>query len=458
MVSPTPWSKRPWWLVLAGLSFGLFAVVRAERLPIKIFTSADGLGSSASLSLVRDYRGFIWLGTRDGLVRFDGSRFITYRIGKPDDDPTVYSILPTRQGIYWINLNRGPDYRFIDRGDATLLEAMQQQDAKSDAQVPLKVEPITNLRFPSFEDSAGNLWSFEAKGLDLLREVDGKTVSQLIELQLPGNPDQRLTSAAFKPGSDGSFWIGTNWGLVRRLADGRFIQFLFDPQRTSNLIGKFVEDKENRVWIGSDDGILVLKVEPVSQLMGLGPFTERKVTISAGKIASDGQAELPTRTGEAFSFTFRDLLRRRAVSDGNTGMIKPKIQDLLCASNGTVWIADLNGLVSYDGKRFQHFTEAQGLASNIISQLVEDNDRNIWLGSYGGLMRLKPNGLTTFDLRDGLVDRRVHSIYETDSGELYVVTDNWNISGFREGVFKTARPQIPEDAFYLWHSNVALRD
>jgi ligand-binding sensor domain-containing protein len=57
-------------LLFAAASF-------AERLRIKIYTSADGLGSSASFNLVRDSRGFIWLGSRDGLVRFDGHRFIT---------------------------------------------------------------------------------------------------------------------------------------------------------------------------------------------------------------------------------------------------------------------------------------------------------------------------------------------------------------------------------------------
>src|SRR6266480_585564 len=155
--------------------------LRAERLPIKIYTSADGLGSSASFSLVRDSRGFIWLCSRDGLVRFDGYRFITYRIGNDDADPAVYSMLPTRKGVYWINLNTGTDYRFIDQGDATPLEPIPQL-SRNDPRVPLvNVEPLKGLRFPSFEDSAGNLWGYESNGLDLLREVDGRMISQLID-------------------------------------------------------------------------------------------------------------------------------------------------------------------------------------------------------------------------------------------------------------------------------------
>src|SRR5258705_2893974 len=152
--------------------------LRAERLPIKIYTSADGLGTSASFYLVRDLRGFIWLCSRDGLVRFDGYRFITYRIGNDDADPAVFSLLPTRSGVYWINLNTGTDYRFIDKGDATMLEPMQLL-SRNDQRVPLvNVEPVKDMRFPAFEDSAGNLWSYEPKGIDLLHEVDGRMVSE----------------------------------------------------------------------------------------------------------------------------------------------------------------------------------------------------------------------------------------------------------------------------------------
>ena len=65
-------------LLLICLCFTLH--VRAERLPIRIYTSADGLGSSYVTYLMRDSRGFLWVGTRDGLSRFDGLRFVTYQM------------------------------------------------------------------------------------------------------------------------------------------------------------------------------------------------------------------------------------------------------------------------------------------------------------------------------------------------------------------------------------------
>jgi ligand-binding sensor domain-containing protein len=104
---PVGCSRR---VALLALLFCFIGVTKAERLPVKIYTSADGLGSSAAFSLVRDPRGFIWLCSRDGLVRFDGYRFITYRIGNDNADPAVANLLPTHNSGYWIDLNRGTDY------------------------------------------------------------------------------------------------------------------------------------------------------------------------------------------------------------------------------------------------------------------------------------------------------------------------------------------------------------
>jgi PAS domain S-box-containing protein len=443
-------------LVLVSLTLAVFSVLRAERLPIKIYTSADGLGSSATFSLVRDSRGFIWLCSRDGLVRFDGYRFITYRIGKDDADPAVFNVLPTRNGVYWINLNRGTDYRFVDKGDATELQPIQQQLA-NDPRIPLlNLEPATS-GFPQFEDQAGNLWTSSARGINLLHEVDGRLVSELVELNLPGLPADGLTSVTFVNRRAGGFWIGTNWGLVRRLPDGRMSHYRIDPKNNLDLVRYFAEDKNGCVWIARPDGLLVLKVEPAGELSGSN-LPSQKVVVKPGRVDANGRAELPVQPGVAFTFTFQDMFRDNLAKHPAPENSKPVVWGVLCASDGKIWITNTGGLVVYDGRGFRHFTTEQGLATNNLSEIVEGNDGNIWLSSYSGLMRLNPNGLTVFDRRDGLAETRVHSIYEDRSGKLNVVTDNWNISQLRDGVFKTARPRVPDDARFFWHSNVAFLD
>ena len=65
---------------LTGLLLGMATAVRAERLPVKTYGLADGLPSTFVDHIVSDSRGLLWFSTRDGLARFDGSRFVTYGI------------------------------------------------------------------------------------------------------------------------------------------------------------------------------------------------------------------------------------------------------------------------------------------------------------------------------------------------------------------------------------------
>lgn len=89
---------------------------RAERLPIRIYTTADGLASSVVLAIVPDSRGFLWFVTRNGLSRFDGSEFRTYTTDDGLPHPTVNHLLETSDGAYWIATNGGGVCRFnIDR-------------------------------------------------------------------------------------------------------------------------------------------------------------------------------------------------------------------------------------------------------------------------------------------------------------------------------------------------------
>src|ERR1043165_5431893 len=97
------WEKqnRQCFAILSFILFISFCSF-AEHLPVKIYTSADGLGSSFVDYLIRDSRGFMWFCTRDGLSRFDGSRFVTYQIGAKNSPPGIESIFETRNGMYWI--------------------------------------------------------------------------------------------------------------------------------------------------------------------------------------------------------------------------------------------------------------------------------------------------------------------------------------------------------------------
>jgi ligand-binding sensor domain-containing protein/signal transduction histidine kinase len=438
------------------------AAFRAERLPLKTYTSADGLGSSAAFHLIRDTRGFVWLCSRDGLVRFDGYRFITYRIGDETADPAVFHLVPTRRGDYWINLNRGTDYRFREKSDANLLlEPLPKTATHDDTRIPLNVEPVRitpESPFPIFEDAGGNLWAANGSGIFLVKEIDGRTVHERIALNLPGNPSEKLLDAAFRDGRDGDLWIGTHWGVVRRLRDGGMIHYQIRPAGNLDPVSIFAEDKEGRLWIARSDGILVVKVETLSEILRTNDLSNRQINLSPGSFNSARQLELPQRAGEGIFLPFAEFVNRDLKNSPDSDSLKPEIFGLICASDGKIWITSNHGMFLFDGKRFHQYTTEQGLGSNTIASIVEDHEGYIWASSYGGLHRINTKGLTSFDQADGLERERIHSIYENRNGELQVVSGNFHISGFQNSRFQMARPQLPAGSMWTWQSGVAFLD
>src|SRR4030095_5035441 len=136
--------------VLTSLLLAASNQVLAERLPVRVYTSADGLGSSFINHLMRDSRGFMWFCTRDGLSRFDGARFVTYRIGDKNEPPNIENISETRDGSYWISTTNGL-YRFKP-------DAVSRPDATNASRPMLHAEFISTHKGVVLEDQKGNLW------------------------------------------------------------------------------------------------------------------------------------------------------------------------------------------------------------------------------------------------------------------------------------------------------------
>src|SRR5215467_5479022 len=81
--------------------------VGAERLPIRVYTTADGLPADHINRIVPDSRGFLWFCTPEGLSRFDGSHFVNYGADEGLAHTSVSTLLETRAGEYFVGTARG---------------------------------------------------------------------------------------------------------------------------------------------------------------------------------------------------------------------------------------------------------------------------------------------------------------------------------------------------------------
>src|SRR5215831_4859030 len=124
----------------------------AERLPMRLYTTADGLWSSFINYMMRDSHGFIWLCTRDGLSRFDGYRFVNYKIADAPASQNFFHMYESRDGVFWIFINGDGLYRY-DPAAITVSGRAAPAAASDDGKVPLHAERVSTRFFGEvFED------------------------------------------------------------------------------------------------------------------------------------------------------------------------------------------------------------------------------------------------------------------------------------------------------------------
>jgi len=144
--------------------FLLAGLANAEELPLRKYTTTDGLPSNAVNCVRRDSRGFLWFCTAEGLSRFDGTNFVNYGIDQGLPDRSVTDFLQTRNGDYWVGTYRGLA-RFNPNPTATsglFTVFLHETDENS--------QHVNSL----FQDRDGTIWVATDGGAYYLTESEGK--------------------------------------------------------------------------------------------------------------------------------------------------------------------------------------------------------------------------------------------------------------------------------------------
>src|SRR5215510_10686104 len=107
MCAPLRKNLRRRFITLAFWLVGGANFVAAQQLPLKSYTTADGLAHNGVNRIVKDSRGFLWFCTREGLSRFDGYSFTNYGVEQGLPSAEVNDLLQTREGEYWVATGGG---------------------------------------------------------------------------------------------------------------------------------------------------------------------------------------------------------------------------------------------------------------------------------------------------------------------------------------------------------------
>jgi len=424
--------RLKWLPSLVAWLFGLFVASGsfAEQLPVRAYGIADGLAGDSVTDIIQDGRGYLWIATTDGVSRFDGERFATYGSADGLPDARVHALLEGRDGTWWIATHGGLARFLPDR----------PAGRPAFARVPLgphKPEPVFSLH----EDSAGRLWAGGAGRL-FVREPDkpGKAGGGFREMRL-GLPERPRSIDAFAETPDGSLWIGTQKGLLRRLPDGRKFLHPVLPHHGDDRVLDLKVDRQGRIWVVHALRVLVFKPGPEGLLPGVSlaqAAEERGCRITVGSTAV-----LPRRAGEVCGI---------GNPEDDTGWRRA-----LLSGDGQVRLVSNRGLFLWDG-RLRQWTEDNGLVDPSLTAIAEDRDGNLWLGTEGrGVLRVARHGFVGYTSHEGLADPRVLSVFEGGEGSgraLYVHSGDtyqrelW-LQRFDGSRFTAVRPRIPPQIAYL---------
>jgi ligand-binding sensor domain-containing protein/two-component sensor histidine kinase len=400
-------------------------VVNCEQLPLKTYTTADGLVHERVRRIVRDSHGFLWFCTGDGLSRFDGYTFTNYNSAQGLQQPAINDLIERRDGSYWLATNGGA---ILFNPFASTNKEKFKLYVVGDESKDLGVMTL-------YEDRAGRLWAGTSQGLFILDESNKQRVFRRNEVSNgevhSGEVDGgELNVNRITEDAEGALWIATSNGLVRLVPDGRKIKYQFAASNKTPQAKSLVFDNENHLWVGYIGGLLILKPEPVAEIK-----SERHLITAGPQTIFDSKKNLalPEKAGTENWFV--------------SPTVEARIWDVAKLSDGSIWIANRGtGIFKFQNGVLNGYTVEQGLTDNYVNVIEQDLAGNIWVGTEtSGAIKISQHGFTAFRESDGMKRKYVREVFETNAGEIVAITNATEMSYLNNDLFVPLKVSIASD-------------
>lgn len=395
-------------------------IVRYHEGRFDVLIPANRLPRSPITSIIEAKDGRLWFGTQEqGIFYVQDGQVFPLRNGLPSKKIT--SLIGVGDDI-WIGTEQG-----VARWDGTSMttEGVPAQ---------LRRERV----FAMLMDRRSNLWMGTGDGLFRIEKAGQASPNRIAQLE------NTSVTALFED-RDGNLWVGQAGMGIARVQESRFTTYGRNNGLPSEGIGPVYVDSENRVWFALSDGGLYLLTDGVVRAVSVPGLGNRDVVYSiAGNgddlwIGSllDGLAHLQilsaakVRTAPGGSLTQKNGLAQNSVFAVHQ------------ARDGAIWAGTLNGGVSeWKNGRLNNFSVANGLPSNAVSAITETADGTIWVATLRGLSAWFGERWRSYGVSDGLPSETVNCLLEDSHGTLWIGTTE-GLAFFKEGAIHAAADAPP---------------
>ena len=423
----------------------------------------QGLPQSTVQAMVRTRDGYLWVGTLDGLARFDGVAFTVFDARTiPELGPgSVLALMEDAEGNLWIGRSgaavvyRNGRFHVAFGEDVTAGTAVwsfcQAKDGavwaattnglvrweKGATKVFRKADglPTDKLRSVAF-DRDGTLW-IGTTGGGLVSYAGGR-----FETRHPGNGFPSAEVRAVIPDPAGGVWAATAGGGLARVRDGTVKTYTVADGLPTNQLSALALDARGTLWIGTwGAGVCRMTGGRFSCLSSAGGLAADQVW----SLLADGEGSVWIGTWVGGLNRLRD--RRFLVFGAPEGLTSDNTRALLHARDGATWVATAGGGVNrIAGGAVTAFRVKDGLPSDEASSLCEDRDGAIWIGTNtSGIARLRNGRITSFGVAEGLPGTDVRAIYQDRAGTLWAATMTGLARFDGKGFVAVKAPGVPLD-------------
>lgn len=373
----------------------------------KLFTVSDGLVQSHINTIIQDSRGFIWIGTKNGLSRYDGYEFVNYTHQPYDttslSDNYVNAISEGPNGLLWIATNKGLNSFDYKTGKFVSFH-YDPKNAKS-----ITDDKVLNVYF----DSKNEMW---VKTLRTLEHFDSKNKTfQNFSHQydifrfISGN----ITFPVLED-KQGQLWVGTKDGLFVFDRDlqtfvNRYIFLEYNTKSLSNdEVRAICEDDNGTIWVGTANGLNMLN--SVSKEFDRFYVTANTKSFSGSNHINalyqekDGQLWVGTSDGLfVFDKHNKRFVKVKSIDNGN---IDVPVISITKDKSGILWVGTIKGLVKINLKRPKFKLYKVGgnpdlkFTSNDISAIYSPDAENIFIGTTNAglnILNRRTNSVQSFD-------------------------------------------------------------
>ena len=350
-----------------------------ESFNFKNITIEDGLSQSTVETIYQDSKGYIWIGTNDGLDRYNGYEFKHYKHDKYDKNSIannyIVDIIEDKNGYIWVSTIGGLSRINPDKDE------IKNYYSKEDS---------GNL-------SNSNLWQ-------ILCTKDNRLIASTIDgLNVYDENKDKFTRILYKEGElpsqyiysleediNGHIWVGTDNGLVELDKDLNIVKSYQDAIGDSDVYNVY-DDSKGNIWVCTlDNGLFKINLDDKS--VENYKNNNSKISIPSNNvrdIISDSEGKLWIATDKGlctFDYEREEFITYNKKSYQSNSLIDDEIFCLLKDSSGLIWIGTYSGISRFNpNSNFTHFKldpyEDNSISGNVIHGIYEDDDKTLWIGT-----------------------------------------------------------------------------